>query len=251
MIVRKSPREIDKMRAAGRLCAETLALAAKMVEPGITLRQIDVAAERFMCSRGGIPTFKGYRGFPATLCTSVNEQVVHGIPGDRVLKSGDILSIDCGVTLDGFIGDSAITLPIGDVAPALQQLLRVTEQSLYRGIEAATVGNRLFDISAAVERTVMPFGYGIVQNYCGHGVGRQLHEEPQIPNYGRPGTGPRLKAGWCLAIEPMVNLGTHENITLSDGWTVVTTDGRHSAHFEHSIAVTENEPLILTDRRDL
>ena len=251
MIVRKSSREIDKMRAAGRLCAEALVLAAKMVEPGITTRQIDLAVERFMRSKDAVPTFKGYRGFPATLCMSVNEQVVHGIPGDRVLKSGDILSIDCGVTLDGFIGDSAITVPVGEISPALQTLLRITEQSLYRGIDAALVGNRLFDISAAVEQTVFPHGYGIVQNYCGHGVGRQLHEEPQIPNYGRTGTGPRLKAGWCLAIEPMVNMGTHENITLADGWTVVTADGRPSAHFEHSIAVTENEPLILTDRRGI
>jgi len=251
MIIRKSQKEIERMRAAGRVVADTLRKVIDMVEPGITLQALDSMAEANVRSYGADPTFKGYRGFPATLCTSINEEVVHGIPSSRVLQSGDILSVDCGATLDGYIGDSAVTIPVGDVADEITQLLKVTEQSLYSGIDAARVGNRLFDISHAVQHHVEPFGYGIVRDYCGHGVGTQLHEEPQIPNFGRPATGPRIRAGWCLAIEPMVNLGTHIVETLEDGWTVVTRDRLPSAHFEHSIAVTDNEPIILTDRRAL
>ncbi len=239
------------MRAAGRVVAEVLMLLSDAAKPGVTTRHLDGLAERHIRTRGAMPTFKGYRGFPASLCISVNEQVVHGIPGDRTLKDGDIVSIDCGATLDGYIGDSAITLAIGEVKPELRELMRVTEASLYSGISAALVGNRLHDISAAVQSTIEPYGYGIVRDYCGHGVGRQLHEEPQVPNYGVPDTGPRLKSGWCLAIEPMVNLGTHQTETLSDGWTVVTADRRASAHFEHSIAITDDGPVILTDRRGL
>jgi len=251
VIIRKSQREIEKMQAAGQVVADTLKKVIAMVEPGVTLKQLDQMAEANVRSYGADPTFKGYRGFPATLCTSVNEEVVHGIPSDRQLKSGDILSVDCGATLNGFIGDSAVTIPVGDVSEEIKKLLAVTEASLFQGIEAAVVGNRLFDISAAIESHVHPFGYGIVRDYCGHGVGRRLHEQPQVPNFGRPGTGPRIKAGWCLALEPMVNLGTHEVETLEDGWTVVTEDRRASAHFEHSIAITANGPIILTDRRAL
>jgi methionyl aminopeptidase len=251
MIIRKSSREIEKMRDAGRVVAEALTLLIKVVRPGITLLELDTIAERHIRSRGAVPTFKGYRGFPATLCVSANEQVVHGIPSARVLVEGDIISIDCGATLDGYVGDSAITLPVGEVSPAIQNLLRVTEESLYRGIDAAVVGARLHDISYAIQRHIEPHGFGIVREYCGHGVGRRLHEAPQIPNYGEPGTGPKLKSGWCLALEPMVNLGTHEVVTLNDGWTVVTKDHRPSAHFEHSIAITDEGPVILTDRREL
>lgn len=251
MIIRKSKREIEKMRAAGQVVASTLMKVIEAVEPGVTLASLDAMAEANIRSFGAAPTFKGYRGFPATLCTSINEEVVHGIPSSRALQDGDILSVDCGATLNGYIGDSAVTIPVGDVAADVRHLLEVTEGSLYAGIEACVPGNRLFDISHAVQSFVDPHGYGIVRDYCGHGVGRKLHEEPQVPNYGRPGTGPRIKAGWCLALEPMVNLGTHEVETLSDGWTVVTLDRRASAHFEHSIAVTDNGPIILTDRREL
>ncbi len=239
------------MRAAGRVVAETLAKVITMVEPGVTLKQLDDMAEANLRRHGAEPTFKGYRGFPATLCTSVNEEVVHGIPGARTLSDGDILSVDCGATLDGYVGDSAVTIPVGEVSDAIKQLLKVTEASLFEGIGAAVIGNRLFDISAAIEGHVKPYGYGIVRDYCGHGVGRKLHEKPQGPNFGRPGTGPRIRVGWCLALEPMVNLGTHEVETLEDGWTVVTEDRKPSAHFEHSIAVTKDGPVILTDRRDL
>ena len=250
MIIRKSSREIEKMRDAGRIVAEVLVAMGKLVRPGVTTLDLDQAAEKIIRDRGAFPTFKGYRGFPSTLCVSVNEQVVHGIPGSRTLIDGDIISIDCGATLDGYVGDSALTLPVGEVSPAILTLLRRTEESLYRGIEAAVVGNRLHDISYAIQRHVEPHGYGIVREYCGHGVGRRLHEAPQVPNFGDPGTGPRLKSGWCLALEPMVNLGTADVITLSDGWTVITKDKKPSAHFEHSIAITDDGPMILTDRRE-
>ncbi len=239
------------MRAAGRVVADTLRKVIAAVEPGISLAQLDQLAEKNIHSFGAAPTFKGYRGFPATLCTSVNEEVVHGIPGDRILHDGDVVSVDCGATLNGYIGDSAVTIPVGDISDEIKRLLDVTVGSLHAGIAAAVPGNRLFDISRAVQAHVEPYGYGIVRDYCGHGVGRDLHEEPQVPNYGRPRTGPRIKAGWCLALEPMVNLGTHVVETLPDGWTVVTLDRRVSAHFEHSIAVTDNGPIILTDRRDI
>ena len=206
-------------------------------------------AEANVREHGATPTFKGYRGFPATLCTSINEEVVHGIPSERKLEDGDIVSVDCGATLNGYIGDSAVTIPIGNVSDEIKHLLKVTEGSLYAGIEAARVGNRLFDVSCAIQEHIEKTEYGIVRDYCGHGVGRRLHEEPQVPNHGRAGTGLRLKSGWCLALEPMVNLGTHEVETLADGWTVVTADRRPSAHFEHSIAITDDGPIILTDRR--
>ncbi len=251
LVSRKNARELELMRVAGRIVAETLVMVQKLVKPGVTLLELDQAAERHIRSRGALPTFKGYRGFPATLCTSVNEQVVHGIPSKRALVEGDIISIDCGATFEGYVGDSAITVPVGTVSPEVTRLLEVTEGSLLQGIAACVPGNRLHDVSNAIQRYVEPHGFGIVREYCGHGVGRRLHEAPQIPNFGEAGTGPRLKAGWCLALEPMVNLGTHEVVTLSDGWTVVTLDRRPSAHFEHSVAVTDDGPEILTDRRGL
>jgi len=251
VIIRKSKHEIEKMKAAGQIVADTHVKLMAMIEPGITLLELDRFAENNIRSQGATPTFKGYCGFPGTLCVSVNEEVVHGIPSDRVLNDGDIISIDCGATLRGFVGDSAITVGVGSIDEDLQHLLKVTEDSLYAGIQAATIGNRLFDISYAIQAAIDPHNYGIVRDYCGHGVGRELHQEPQVPNYGRPGTGPRVKAGWCLALEPMVNLGTHQVETLEDGWTVVTRDRKPSAHFEHSIAVTDDGPIILTDRRGL
>lgn len=249
MITRKSKREIEKMWAAGQVVADTLRKVIAMAKPGVSLQELDQMAEANVREHGATPTFKGYRGFPATLCTSINEEVVHGIPSERKLEDGDIVSVDCGATLNGYIGDSAVTIPIGNVSDEIKHLLKVTEGSLYAGIEAARVGNRLFDVSYAIQDHIEKTEYGIVREYCGHGVGRRLHEEPQVPNYGRAGTGPRLKSGWCLALEPMVNLGTHEVETLADGWTVVTGDRRPSAHFEHSIAITDDGPIILTDRR--
>ena len=248
MIIRKSPKEIVKMRAAGQIVADTLTKVRKMAQPGVSLKELDAMAEDNIRSQGATPTFKGYHGFPGTLCTSVNEEVVHGIPSGRKLVDGDVISVDCGATLNGYIGDSAITIPIGNVSEAVLKLLDVTEKSLYAAIDACVIGNRLFDISYAVQSYVEPHGYGLVREYCGHGVGTKLHEQPQIPNLGRPHTGPRLKPGWCIAIEPMVNLGTHEVETLEDEWTVVTRDRMPSAHFEHSVAITAEGPIILTDR---
>ncbi|HLA00360.1 MAG TPA: type I methionyl aminopeptidase, partial [Thermodesulfovibrionales bacterium] len=195
---------------------------------------------------GGVPAFKGYRGYPASICTSVNDEVIHGIPSKRFLQEGDILSIDLGVYKDGFYGDGAVTIPVGKIVPALQRLLRVTEESLYIGIMNAIVGNRVSDISYAIQRHVESNGFSVVKAFVGHGIGRELHEDPQIPNFGSPGRGPRLREGMTLAIEPMVNLGSHEVVVLNDGWTAVTSDGKPSAHFEHTVLVTPDEPRILT-----
>jgi len=242
------------MRLAGQVVADVHKMLQDIVRPGITTSELDRRAEELIRSRGATPTFKGYQVgrevFPATLCVSVNEEVVHGIPGSRVLEEGDLLAVDCGATLDGYVGDSAISLGVGKVSEEIEQLMARTRDSLYAGIAAAMPGNRIGDIGHAVSSSVAPYGYGVVQDFCGHGVGRRLHEEPQIPNYGIPGTGRRLKAGWCLAIEPMINLGTHETRTLDDGWTVVTADRLPSAHFEHSIALTDDGPIILTSRGD-
>ena len=254
MIVRKSPAEIEKMRLAGQVVADVHKMLRDLVRPGITTRELDTRAEALIRKAGALPTFKGYKVgrevFPATLCVSINHEIVHGIPSERVLEEGDILSVDCGATLDGFVGDSAVTLPVGAIAEEVQLLLDRTRECLYEGIRASIPGNRIGDIGHAVESHVSPFGYGVVEDFCGHGVGRRLHEEPQVPNYGIPGTGRRLKAGWCIAIEPMVNLGTHETLMLDDGWTVVTGDGSMSAHFEHSVAITDDGPIILTSRGD-
>ena len=246
MIELKNASQFARMRTAGRIVGETLALMRELAKPGITTLELDRRAEGYIRSQGAIPAFKGYSGFPATLCTSVNEQVVHGIPGLRNLESGDIISIDCGAVIDGYFGDAAITLPIGEVSEDLQKLLRVTEEALMLGIEQAKFGNRLYDVSHAVQTHVEANGFSIVRDYVGHGIGRAMHEDPQIPNFGKSGRGPRLEVGMALAIEPMVNMGTYEVQTLKDHWTVVTKDSRPSAHFEHTVAITENGPEILT-----
>ena len=246
MIELKNASQLELMRNAGRIVAETLRLVREHAKPGVTTLELDRIAEKFICSQGAVPAFKGYNGFPATLCTSVNEQVVHGIPSLRVLNSGDIISIDCGALKEGYFGDSAVTLLIGEGDEEIQRLLRVTEESLMMGILQAKVGNRLFDVSHAVQKHVEANKFSIVRDYVGHGIGRAMHEDPQIPNFGKPGRGPRLEVGMALAIEPMVNMGTHEVMTLKDRWTVVTNDNRPSAHFEHTVAITENGPEILT-----
>lgn len=246
MIILKSEREINYLRDAGRIVAETHVEVKKAVKPGVTTLDLDRIAEEYIKSRGAIPAFKGYHGFTGNICSSINEEVVHGIPGLRKLKTGDNISIDIGAVINGYNGDAAITVPVGEVDAEVQKLLDVTEESLYKGIEQAVIGNRLSDISHAVQSHVEQYGFGVVRDYVGHGIGRSMHEDPQVPNYGNPGRGPRLKAGMTLAIEPMVNLGTHEVKTLDDGWTVVTLDGKRSAHFEHSIAITDGKPEILT-----
>ncbi|GMB01915.1 type I methionyl aminopeptidase [Pelosinus sp. IPA-1] len=246
MIILKSEREINYLRDAGKIVAETLAEVKKAVKPGVTTLDLDQIAEKYIKSRDAIPAFKGYHGFAGNICSSINEEVVHGIPGLRKLKTGDNVSIDIGAVINGYNGDAAITVPVGEVDAEVQKLLDVTEESLYKGIEQAVIGNRLSDISHAVQVHAEQHGFGVVRDYVGHGIGRSMHEDPQVPNYGAPGRGPRLKAGMTLAIEPMVNLGTYEVKTLDDGWTVVTLDGKRSAHFEHSIAITDGKPEILT-----
>jgi len=246
MIILKSEREINYLRDAGRIVAETHEEVKKAVKPGVTTLELDRIAEEYIKGRGAIPAFKGYHGFAGNICASVNEEVVHGIPGLRKLKTGDNVSIDIGAVINGYNGDAAITVPVGAIDAEVQKLLDVTEESLYKGIEQAIIGNRLSDISHAVQSHVEEFGFGVVRDYVGHGIGRRMHEDPQVPNYGGPGRGPRLKAGMTIAIEPMVNLGTYEVKTLDDGWTVVTLDGKRSAHFEHSIAITDGKPEILT-----
>lgn len=234
------------MRDAGRVVAQAHQELAKALKPGVTTKELDRIAEDFILKNGARPAFKGYHGFPASICASVNEQVVHGIPGLRNLENGDIISIDIGAVINGYYGDSAVTLPVGDVRTEALDLLKVTEKSLYQGIDKARNGNRLTDISNAVQTFVEAHGYSVVRDYVGHGIGSHMHEEPQVPNFGGPGRGPRLKPGMTLAIEPMVNLGTHEVMTLTDNWTVVTRDKSLSAHFEHTIAITEGDPEILT-----
>jgi methionyl aminopeptidase len=246
MIELKNASQLERMRKAGRIVSETLALMRELAKPGITTLELDRMAEEYIRAQGGIPAFKDYNGFPATLCTSVNEQVVHGIPSLRGLESGDIISIDCGALIDGYFGDAAVTLPIGEIGKDIQKLLRVTEESLMLGIAQAKLGKRLYDISWAVQTHVEANGFSVVRDYVGHGIGRAMHEDPQIPNFGKPGRGPRLEVGMALAIEPMVNMGTYEVQTQKDHWTVVTKDGRKSAHFEHTVAITKNGPEILT-----
>ncbi len=246
MIILKSERELNYMRDAGRITAGALAEVKKAVAPEVTTQELDDIAAEYIKSRGAIPAFKGYHGFPGNICTSVNEQVVHGIPGLRRLKSGDNVSIDIGAVINGYNGDAAITVPVGEVDAQVAKLIEVTEASLAKGLELAVAGNRLSDISHAVQLHAEQFGFGVVRDYVGHGIGRNMHEDPQIPNYGPPGRGPRLKPGMTLAIEPMINLGTHEVRTLEDRWTVVTMDGKPSAHWEHTVAITEDGPEILT-----
>ena len=246
MIILKSPREIDCMRAAGRLTALTVAALKKAICPGITTGELDAVAEEFIVRHGGIPTFKGYQGFPAIICASINNEVVHGIPGLREVKAGDIISIDIGVTYEGYVGDSAFTVPVGAVNADALRLLRVTEEALYKGIAQAKTGGRLSDIGHAVESYVNRAGFSVVRDYVGHGIGTRMHEDPLIPNFGPPGRGPRLQEGMVLAIEPMVNIGSYEVKVLANGWTVVTADGSWSAHFEHTVAITADGPEILT-----
>jgi methionyl aminopeptidase len=234
------------MREAGRIVAETHELLAKMIKPGVTTKELDQAAEEYIRSRGAIPAFKGYNGFPGSICASVNDEVVHGIPGLRKLENGDIISIDIGAVKNGFVGDSAVTHPVGTVSKDKLKLLKVTEESLLEGIKYAIPGNRLSDISHAIQTYVEKNGFSVVRDYVGHGIGENMHEDPQIPNFGRPGHGPRLEKGMTLAIEPMVNMGTYRVRTLLDNWTVVTLDGQCSAHFEHTIAITQSGPEILT-----
>lgn len=246
MIILKSKREIGYMREAGRVVAETHREVAKAVAADVTTKELDQVAENYLVHRGAIASFKGYGGFPASICASVNEEVVHGIPGLRKLKDGDIISIDIGAIVNGFHGDAAVTLPVGEIDAEAKRLLEVTEQSLMQGIKQAVVGNRLSDISHEVQTYAESQGYSVVREYVGHGIGRNMHEPPQVPNYGIPGRGPRLKEGLTLAIEPMVNMGTHEVEVHLDNWTVSTKDRKLSAHFEHTIAVTHKGPQILT-----
>ena len=246
MIVCKSPAELERMRAANELVADVLVALRERTAPGVTTAALDAFAERRVRDAGAVPAFKGYHGFPATLCISVNEEVIHGIPGPRALVPGDIVSIDLGVVLDGFYGDAAITVPVGEIADEAETLLRVTEESLYLGIEQARIGGRVSDIGHAVQRHVEAHGFSVVREFVGHGVGRALHEEPQVPNYGPGGRGPRLTEGMTLAIEPMVAMGKAAVKVLGDGWTAVTKDRSLAAHFEHTIAVTAAGPVILT-----
>jgi methionyl aminopeptidase len=248
VIVCKSAAEIERMRAANALVADVLAELATMVAPGVTTADLDAAAERLVRAGGAEPAFKGYRGYPRTLCASVNEQVVHGIPSARALVEGDIISLDMGVKLNGFYGDSAITVPVGRVSEVAATLLRVTQESLEKGIEQVRLGGRISDIGHAIQQHVEAHGLSVVREFVGHGIGSALHEEPQIANYGEPGRGPRLAEGMTLAIEPMVNVGRPAVKVLADGWTAVTKDGSLSAHFEHTVAVTKNGPLVLTRR---
>lgn len=247
MIILKSQQEIAKMAYAGRIVAEALEGLRNLVKPGITTLELDKFTEEFLRKKGARPAFKGYRDYPATICASINNQVVHGIPSDKAaLKNGDIVSIDIGAEIDGFYGDAAITLPVGEISAEAGRLLKITEIALYEGIKMAVAGRRLSDISNAVQSCVEASGYSVVRDFVGHGIGQSLHEEPQIPNFGRAGQGPRLKTGMTLAIEPMVNMGRWEIQILEDNWTAVTKDGSLSAHFEHTIVVTDNAPEILT-----
>ena len=246
MIIGKSKRELEKMRASGQLVGQVLNHLRTLVAPGVTTMEIDRAAEKMIRDAGALPTFKGYNGFPYSICASVNEQIVHGFPSNYHLKEGDIFSIDVGVTLEGYVGDTATTVPVGNVSEDRLKLIRVTEECLERAIEQCRPGKHLGDIGWAVQEHAEANGYTIVRDYVGHGIGRRMHEDPQIPNYGRPGLGQKIKAGYVFAVEPMVNLGSHHTKVLADGWTVVTVDGQPSAHTEHTIAITEEGPEVLT-----
>jgi methionyl aminopeptidase len=246
MVIIKSPREIEQLKRSNTMVAEVFEKLRGMIVPGVTTMELDQVAEEYILLKGALPAFKGYRGFPATLCISINDEVVHGIPGQRRLAEGDIVSLDVGVNYIGYFGDAAITLPVGEVDPEAKRLLEVTKKALYIGIEKAKVGNRLFDISYAIQSWVESNGFSVVRDFVGHGIGKELHEEPQIPNFGTPNQGPRLEKGMVFALEPMVNEGTYEVRVLSDGWTVVTADGKRSAHFEHTIAITDDGAEILS-----
>jgi len=246
MISIKSPREIELMRIAGRIVGETLELLREAIRPGITTLELDTIAEAYIRKSGAIPAFKGYNGFPASICSSINEQVVHGIPDSTVLKEGDIIGIDIGAVYEGYVGDAARSYGVGNINDDRKKLLRVTEESFFKGIGYALHGNRLSDISNAIQKHVEANGFSVVRDFVGHGIGRDMHEEPQIPNYGLPHRGPRLVAGMTLAVEPMVNQGRYGVKILDNDWTVVTADGKPSAHYENTIVITNGEPEILT-----
>jgi methionyl aminopeptidase len=248
MINIKSPREIEIMRRSGKITSKTLTRLMQAAKPGVTTGELDKIADESIRSMGGIPTFVGYQGYPSAICTSVNDEVVHGMPGSRVLQEGDLLSIDIGTTLEGYVSDSAVTIAIGEVSPEAKRLMRVTQECLMHGIAQMQAGNHLGDIGHAVQLHAEANGYGVVRKLVGHGIGRKMHEDPQVPNYGNPGTGPVLRKGLVLAVEPMITEGTFEVATLEDGWTVVTEDGKLAAHFEHTIAITDQGPKILTLR---
>jgi methionyl aminopeptidase len=248
MITIKSPREIEIMRRSGKITSKTLEMLMRTVKAGMTTAEVDRLAEESIRSMGGIPTFVGYSGYRHTICASVNDEVVHGIPGQRVLRDGDLLSIDIGTTFEGYVSDSAVTVPIGTVSEAARRLMAVTQECLMLGIAAMQAGNHVGDIGAAVQRHAESHGYGVVRDLVGHGIGKKMHEEPQVPNFGVAGQGPELRPGLVLAVEPMITEGTYEVETLDDGWTVVTADGKLAAHFEHTIAITDEGPRILTLR---
>jgi methionyl aminopeptidase len=246
VIIRKSAQEIDLMAKAGAVVAGTLALLEERIRPGVTTAQLDRLADEHIRSSGGVPTFKGYRGYPASICTSPNDVIVHGIPDRRPLEEGDVLAVDVGVTLNGFVADSAWTFAVGDVSSEAELLLETCKTALAAGIERCRVGNRLSDLSHAIQRTTEERGFSVVRALVGHGVGRSMHEDPQIPNFGEPGRGPALRPGMVFAIEPMITAGSAEIVVQRDGWTIATEDGSLSAHFEHTVAVTESGPRVLT-----
>ena len=250
-IIKKSPAEIEAMKEAGRISAKVLREVGRLVQPGISTLELDQFVERMIRLEGGIPAFKGYGGFPGSICASVNEQIVHGIPAANViLREGDIISIDTGATVDGWVGDNAWTYPVGTISPEKQHLLDVTEKCMWAGLDAARPGNRLGDIGASVQEIAEAEGYGVVREYVGHGIGRVMHEDPNVPNYGRRHTGIKLEVGMVLAIEPMINMGTHRTRQMPDGWLVCTADGLPSAHFEKTVAITEDGPVVLTTEPD-
>jgi methionyl aminopeptidase len=248
MIIRKSPREIERIAAAGALVAETIAYAGGLLRPGVTTDELDAAAGVFIREHGGIPTSEGYKGYPKAICISPNDVVVHGIPDDFAVSDGDLVTIDVGVTLDGYIADSAYTFGVGEIEPEAQRLLDVAQNALAAGIAEAVVGNRVGDVSHAIQEVVETGGFSVVRSLVGHGVGRHYHEDPHIPNFGEPGRGPRLSEGMTIAIEPMITAGTSEVHVMDDGWTIRTADSSLSAHFEHTVAITEDGPRILTPR---
>ncbi|WP_373897468.1 type I methionyl aminopeptidase [Haloimpatiens sp. FM7315] len=247
MIIIKNDMEIEYMRRAGKVVRDTLAMLEEVVKPGITTGKLDRIAEDYIRKQGAVPSFKGYYGFPSSICTSINEEVVHGIPSNsRVLNEGDIISVDCGAILDNYNGDAARTFAVGSISSEAQKLIEVTRESFFKGAERAKVGNRLTDISSAVQKYAESFGFSVVREYVGHGIGRDMHEDPEVPNYGREGRGPKLTHGMVLAIEPMINLGDQYVETQSNGWTVVTKDGKLSAHYENTVAILNEGPEILT-----
>ncbi len=250
MITIKNERELELMRISARITAETFEMVWSMIKPGVSTGKLDEEIEKFIRSRGARPAFKGLYGFPASACISINEEVVHGIPSPkRILREGDIVSVDIGVEYKGYYGDSAFTFPVGEISEEKKKLMRVTVEALYRGIARAVAGNRVQDISHAVQTHAESHGYGVVRELVGHGIGKALHEEPQVPNFGKPHRGPLLKEGMTLAIEPMINMGTHRVYTLEDGWTVVTQDGKPSAHYEHTVVIRNGKPEILTENK--